>query len=148
LAGFCGREKRPWITYFKPLAKWAARRGLMQNGFGELERPAQSQKKQLALSQVDVAVLLRSLSGSSRDIAVRMMLVTGARLNEVCLAKWREVDFARATWTLAGSRRKNVRPGRLMPDHVIPLPTHADRLSDRLDMLEAGGNVVALPRRA
>jgi integrase len=230
------------VTYFKPLAKWAARRGLMQNGFGELERPAQSQKKQLALSQADVAVLLRSLSGSSRDIAVRMMLVTGARFNEVCLAKWREVDFARATWTLAGSRRKNVRPGRLMPDHVIPLPTQlvgllrllgpaepdnlifvgqrgamlsnwskwtmairakrrinvtphalrrtlatllsevgapphvveaalghtlpgvagdynkatffaeraefADRLSDRLDMLEAGGNVVALPRRA
>ena len=110
------------VTYFKPLAKWAARRGLMQNGFGELERPTLTQKKQLALSPTDVAGLLRSLSGSSRDIAVWMMLVTGARLNEVCLAKWHEIDFARATWTLAGPRRKNIRPGRLMPDHVMPLP--------------------------
>jgi Arm DNA-binding domain len=35
------------VTYFKPLAKWAARRGLMNGGFGELERPAQAAKKQL-----------------------------------------------------------------------------------------------------
>ena len=39
------------MTYFKPLAKWAARRGLMNGGFGELERPAQAAKKQLVLSQ-------------------------------------------------------------------------------------------------
>ena len=57
------------VTYFKPLAKWAARRGLMKGGFGELERPAQAAKKQLVLSQADVGELLRSLGGSSRDIA-------------------------------------------------------------------------------
>ena len=51
-------------TYFKPLAKWAARRGLMTRGFGELERPAQAAKKQLVLSQADVGELLRALSGS------------------------------------------------------------------------------------
>jgi integrase len=110
------------VTYMKPLGRWASKRGLMKGGFGELERPAQAQKNQLALSHADVAALLRSLGGSSRDIAVRMMLMTGARLNEVCLAKWREIDLGDVTWTLPGSRRKNVRPGRLMPDHVVPLP--------------------------
>ena len=53
------------VTYFKPLAKWAARRGLMRSGFGELERPAQAAKKQLVLSQPDVGELLRSLGGSA-----------------------------------------------------------------------------------
>ena len=110
------------VTYFKPLAKWAVRRGLMRSGFGELERPAQAAKKQLILSQADVGEFLRSLGGSSRDIAIRVMLLTGARCNEVCQAAWREFDLDQALWTLPGSRRKNVKPGRLMPDHVMPLP--------------------------
>jgi integrase len=110
------------VTYFKPLAKWAARRGLMKGGFGELERPAQAAKKQLVLSQPDVGELLRSLGESSRDITIRMMLLTGARCNEVCEAVWSEFDLDRRVWTLPGCRRKNVKPGRLMPDHVMPLP--------------------------
>jgi integrase len=110
------------VTYFKPLAKWAARRGLMNGGFGELERPAQATKKQLVSSQADVSELLRSLNGSSRSIAVRVMLLTGARCNEVCKAVWSEFDLDRGVWTLPGWRRKNSKPGRLMPDHVMPLP--------------------------
>jgi integrase len=110
------------VTYFKPLAKWAVRRGLMRSGFGELERPAQAAKKQLVLSQPDVGEFLRSLGGSSRDIAIRVMLLTGARCNEVCQAAWHEFDLDQALWTLPGRRRKNVKPGRLMPDHVMPLP--------------------------
>ena len=34
------------VTYFKPLAKWASRRGLMK-GVRRVERPAQAAKKQL-----------------------------------------------------------------------------------------------------
>jgi integrase len=110
------------VAYFKPLAKWAARRGLMNGGFGELERPAQAAKKQLVLSQADVGELLRSLDGSSRNIAIQVMLLTGARCNEVCEAVWREFDLDRRVWILPGRRRKNPKPGRLMPDHVMPLP--------------------------
>ena len=110
------------VTYFKPLAKWAARRGLMRGGFGELERPAPAAKKQLVLSQADVGELLRSLGESSRDIVIRVMLLTGARCNEVCMAVWSEFDLDRGVWTLPGLRRKNPKPGRLLPDHVMPLP--------------------------
>ena len=56
----------------------------MRSGFGELERPAQAAKKQLVLSQPDVGEFLRSLGKSSRDFAIRVMLLTGARCNEVC----------------------------------------------------------------
>jgi integrase len=111
------------VTYLKPLAKWAARRGLMNGGFGELERPAQAARKQLVLSQADVGKLLGSLGGSSRDIAIRMMLLTGARCSEACKAAWSEFDLDRGLWTLPGWRRKNPKPGRLLPDHVMPLPT-------------------------
>jgi integrase len=62
------------------------------------------------------------LGDASRDDAVRTMLLTGARLNEVCSATWREFDLDNGLWRLPGRRRKNVKPGRLMPDHVMPLP--------------------------
>ena len=110
------------VTYLKPLAKWAARRGLMSGGFGELERPAQAARKQLVLSQAAVGKLLRSLGGSSRDVAIRVMLLTGARCNEACKAAWSEFDLDRGVWTLPGWRRKNPKPGRPLPDHVMPLP--------------------------
>jgi integrase len=110
------------VTYFKPMARWAARRGLMMSGFGELERPAQATKKQLVLSQTEVGELLRSLGGSSRDLVIRVMLLTGARCNEACRAVWSEFDLDRRMWTLPGWRRKNPKPGRLVPDHVMPLP--------------------------
>ena len=109
------------VTYFKPLAKWAARRGLMKGGFGELERPAQAAKKQLVLSQADVGELLRSLGGSSRDIAIRVMLLTGARCNEVCKAVWREFDLDRGVWTLPGSpaEEPQARPAPARPRHAF-----------------------------
>jgi integrase len=101
----------------------------MQRGFSELERPAQAQKKQPTLSLADLATLLRNLGDASRDDAVRTMLMTGARMNEVCSATWREFDLAQGLWVLPGRRRKTVKPGRLMPDHVMPLP---DKLLTRL----------------
>lgn len=117
------------VTYFKPFARWAARRGLMQRGFSELERPREAQKKQPTLSLTDLSTLLRDLGDASRDDAVRTMLITGARLNEVCSATWREFDLDNGLWRLPGRRRKTVKPGRLMPDHVMPLP---DKLLTRL----------------
>jgi integrase len=86
------------VTYFKPLAKWAAWCRLMKGGFGDLERPAQAAKKQLVLSQPDVGELLRSLDGSSRSVSIRVMLLTGARCNEACGAPWSEFDLDRSVW--------------------------------------------------
>ena len=121
------------VSYFKPFARWAGKRGLMQRGFSELERPALTQRKQPTLSLADVGALLRSLSDTSRDNAVRTMLMTGARCNEICQATWREFDLDQGLWTLPGLRRKNVKPGRLMPDHVMPLPPELIRMLRRME---------------
>jgi integrase len=94
----------------------------MTGGFGDLERPTQTAKKQLVLSQPDVGALLRALGKASRDIAIRTMLLTGGRCKEVSEARWSEFDLDRRVWVLPGPRRKNPKPGRLMSDHVMPLP--------------------------
>jgi integrase len=51
--------------------------------------------------------------------ALRMLLLTGARLQEVSRMSWSEVDLAKRLWTIPGSRTKNHR------DHVMPLSTQA-----------------------
>ena len=139
------------VAYFKPFARWAGRRDLMQRGFSELERPAQAQKKQPTLSLADLGTLLRSLSDPStgsgpRDNAIRTMLTTGARCNEVCQATWREFDLDQGVWTLPGQRRKTVRPGRLMPDHVMPLPHQLIQMLRRMEPRDPDALVFASPR--
>jgi integrase len=113
---------RAALTYARPMFRWAGRRGLCQRGFGELERPGLGKRRQLVLAPREVGALLRSLQATSRDNAVRMMLLTGARLGEVCGLTWGELDLKAATWTIPGRRRKNVKPGRTVADHVLPLP--------------------------
>ena len=45
----------------------------------------------------------------STRLALRLLLLTGARASEVCGASWDEIDMAAAAWTVPGGRTKNAR---------------------------------------
>ncbi len=49
------------------------------------------------------------------QVAFQVMLLTGARLMEVCSMRWEDIDFERATWRIP--RTKNKKP------HYVALPT-------------------------
>lgn len=51
--------------------------------------------------------------------ACRLLLCTGARVNEVCQAAWSEFDLAAEHWTLPAARSKNRRA------NALPLPALA-----------------------
>ena len=51
--------------------------------------------------------------------AIRMLILTGARRNEVGHMRWLEIDEDRRLWTLPAARTKNAR------EHAIPLSPHA-----------------------
>jgi integrase len=61
--------------------------------------------------------------------ALRMLILTGCRLQEVSRMTWSEIDLKRQLWTIPGSRTKNGR------EHEVPLSAQA------IEVLEA------LPRR-
>ena len=72
-------------------------------------------------SQVgEVLEYVRS-SGSfeSKRLALEFLILTAARTGEVRGARWAEVDFDKATWTIPANRMKNGR------EHRIPLPAAA-----------------------
>lgn len=58
--------------------------------------------------------------------ACRLLLVTGARVNEICGAPWGEFDLDAGLWTLPAARSKNRR------EHLLPLPPLALELLGEL----------------
>jgi integrase len=74
-----------------------------------------------ALKAVQVGPFLRKLSESGTEPATRaallLMLYTGQRDAALRAARWSEVDFKAATWTVPADRMKSGR------EHVMPLPS-------------------------
>jgi len=120
-------------TYLKPVARWAAKRGLMQRGFSELEKPAERSVDvggHNVLDRDTLAVVLPALDEGHHGPAARLILWTAARRDEVCSATWSELDLDTGLWTVAGGRRKDTRSRTRRkqvpaPPHVIPLPRQA-----------------------
>jgi integrase len=113
------------IGYLKPLARWAAKRGLMQKGFHELEKPAERNTRDgghTVLDRETLAKVLPALYEGHHGPAARMMLWTAARLDEVCSATWNEFDLDAGLWTITAGRRKDTRSrARKRQVHAQPL---------------------------
>jgi integrase len=121
------------ITYLKPVARWAAKRGLMQRGFSELEKPVERSVEDgghTVLDRDTLALVLPALDQGHHGPAAKLMLWTAARLDEVCSATWNEFDLGTGLWTVAAGRRKDTRSRtrrKQVPaqPHIIPLPRQA-----------------------
>ena len=122
---------RHCAAYFRPVMRWAAKRGLMAKG-DALEAPTQGETKQRALSRDEIGPFLRELNGRPHAAAARFMLLTGARREEVCGATWGEIKDG--AWIIPGARRKDTRPNarRSKEDHVVPLSRQAIALLKEL----------------
>jgi integrase len=122
---------RHCAAYFRPVMRWAAKRGLMAKG-DALEAPTQGETKQRALSRDEIGPFLRELNGRPHDVAARFMLLTGARRQEVCGATWAEIKDG--VWFIPSARRKDTRPNarRSKEDHVVPLSRQAIALLKEL----------------
>jgi integrase len=132
---------------FRPLVRWATKRGLMSKG-DALEAPTQGEKKQRALSRDENGPLLRELNGRPHDTAARFMLLTGARREEVCGATWAEIKDG--VWIISGARRKDTWASarRAKEDHVVPLSRQAVALLNELGPGEPNALVFAGERGA
>jgi integrase len=83
--------------------------------------------------------LLHSQSGTAAR-ALEYLILTAARSGEVRGARWDEIDFDAATWTIPASRMK---AGK---EHAVPLTKAAIDLLKRLPRFENDDVVFAAPR--
>src|SRR5262249_14729932 len=71
--------------------------------------------RERVLSATELRLIWQAAPSNQYGVIVRLLMLTGARLNEIAGLKWNEVDFVKGVITLAGDRTKNSRP------HELPL---------------------------
>jgi integrase len=108
------------VRYFKPLARWAAKRNLITSGIADaLDQPQGAQRKrERALSRDEIKAILGVLDRfTGCGDALCWLFWTGCRLNEACSMRWCDVDLVTGLWTIPRTKQDSV--------HTVPLPRQA-----------------------
>jgi integrase len=111
-------------TQLNVMSAWAVERGIIEkNPFEGIKAPTSEKGRQRDRVLTDDE--LRLVWSAAEAVAwpfgpaVKLLMLTGQRRDEVAQMEWREVDLARATWTLPALRSKNRR------EHTVPLSDEA-----------------------
>ena len=109
------------VRYLRPVLKWAAHtgRGYAAPELTLIKPPATVKRRDRVLSTEELAKLLPVLRTSERPCAtaMRFILLTLARRDEVAEATWGDIDLKAGTWTIPNT--KNGQP------HIVPLSSQA-----------------------
>jgi integrase len=113
--------------------RWATApgRGYADRALVDLRASAKKPSRDRVLSRDELARLLPVLRASDSPYAsaLRMILLTAARRNEVASALWRDVDLAARVWTLPETKNGQ--------QHEVPLSQQATTLLRALQPAEA-----------
>jgi integrase len=101
----------------------AARDVIVASPVVGVERPHKEEPRARVLSDAELAALWRA---AENDVfygpALRLLVLTGARRNEVSKMRWSEIDQDAQVWRLPSERVKNGKP------HAVPLAALAQRI--------------------
>jgi hypothetical protein len=99
------------VRTIRPALKWAAQPGrkFLPQELANLSTSATVERRKRVLTPDELASLLPVLRASSRPYAaaLRFMLMTLARRQEVALARWRDVNIEARTWTVLETKTVN-----------------------------------------
>ena len=110
---------------------WCAREGYLDtNPAAYTNKAVENGGRDRLLTDAELALIWRGLGDDQYGTIMKLLILTGARRDEIASLCWSEVDLDDGTITLPPSRTKNKR------EHVIPLSTLACAL------------LAAQPRRA
>jgi integrase len=110
----------------RSMLRWAVARGdLDHSPIDGMRGPPISRPRTRTLSDAEIRQLWNSLSSQSgHGRVLKLCLVTGQRLGEVCGLRPSELDLEKKVWNIPASRTKNGHP------HSVPLTDLALRLID------------------
>ena len=105
------------LAHVKRLFKWAAGRDIIENDpAAHVERPAPETKRDRVLKNDEMAAVwcAAEAMGYPFGHAVQLLMLTGARRQEVLGLSWREIDLDAAEIRLPAERTK-IKEGRVIP---------------------------------
>lgn len=119
----------------RKMCKWAVSRGILHaNPCDGVDAPSVEKSRDRVLDADELGIVWRAAGGLGwpyGDI-VRLLILTGARRDEVAHATWDEIDLKTKTWTIPAERSKNRRA------HVVPLSPAAVEIIEALPRFEGG----------
>jgi integrase len=118
------------------MMKWAVARGdLDHNPIDGMKKPPRSKPRTRVLTDEEIRALWSRLDQLSETIQqiIKLCLITGQRLGEVCGMTSNEIDLARKVWNIPASRTKNGHP------HSVPLSALALEIIDHTNVQSGFG---------
>jgi integrase len=99
---------------------WAMQMGLVENNpvIGAV-KPKDNASRERALSDAELGAVWRASGDDDYGRAVKLLILTGCRRQEIGGVRWSELDTDKGTWTLPAERSKNGKA------HTLPLPPAA-----------------------
>ena len=112
------RAQTMFRTVSKMFAWLIAKRRLTQNPCAGVHRPETPPSRDRVLTDAEIAAFWRAAEAERVEFGalLKLLLLTGCRLNEVARMRRAELSDDGAVWTIPGARTKNHRV------HVVPLP--------------------------
>lgn len=128
------------FAQLRVLCSWAVKRGILSHSPCEgVSAPSseRGRQRERVLTDDELRLVWKAADAVGWPFGpiVRLLILTGARRDEVAQMEWREVDLDRAVWTLPASRSKNRR------EHTIPLSDMAIDVLRSLPRIERSGLV-------
>ena len=98
------------LAVFRRLCNWSIERGIIAvSPCDKLKPPAAEKSRDRVLADDEVRLAWRAFESVGWPFGpiAKLLLLTGARRDEVASARWSEIDVGAKTWTLAKERSKN-----------------------------------------
>jgi integrase len=96
-----------------------------------VERPTKEQPRERVLTDAELAALWRACEGDAPfGPALRLLILTGTRREEVSAMRWSELSADGALWQLPPPRTKNGRA------HTLPLAPQAQRIVTAMPVID------------
>ena len=112
-------------AYLHRMFGWALERDIIAaNPIAAVKRPGKETSRDRVLTDDELMAVWNACSDGTYEAVVRMLVLTGARLNEVARLRWDEIVDSEIQ--LSGVRTKNGKP------HIIPLSRPALALLEEL----------------
>ncbi len=121
------------LAVFRRLCNWAIERGIINvSPCDKIKAPAAEEPRDRVLSDEELARVWRAADGAGHPFgpAVKLLILTGARREEVGAMTWDEVNLGEKIWTLPAGRSKNG------VAHEIPLSDDAVAIIKALPRIE------------
>jgi integrase len=125
------------LAVLRRFCNWAIERGIIAASPAEkIKPPAAEESRDRVLSDDELRLAWSAFDrvGWPFGQIAQLLLLTGARLNEIASGRWSEIDIESATWTIAKERSKNgVEHEIPLSDSAIVILRSLPRIGDRKD---------------